>query len=126
MLKVIHMKATAEKKENRPPAEGNMSRIGEKGSASLLSKRAMDILQRMGALSSNKLDVKDPEAVKSLKREIDEVLSDSDAPSLMARQEKTVWVSIYPKGDPCELGGIYSLHEALLDCRSYLEGCRTN
>jgi hypothetical protein len=108
-----------EKRENKP---ADAKPVLRKDGAKLIIARAKDLLERMREHSRHKFGPKDGKQLAQLKTEIDEVLSDSDSPALTTRQEKPVWVAILPTvKDPCETGELYTLSEALLDCKRYLD-----
>lgn len=109
--------------EKREPGPGKgRPRIKNEG-AKLIVMRAKDILQRMEAHARDKFGKKDRMELLRLEGEISEALMDSDSRSLDKREETPLWTSIMSKkGDPCEMGDIYTLREALDDCLLYVRG----
>jgi hypothetical protein len=72
--------------------------------------------------SRTKFGSKDEKQLAQLRVEINEILSDSDSPALNEKQKDPVWIAILPENkDPCEVGEIFTLTGALLDCKKYLE-----
>ncbi len=108
--------------EKREPKAGNGKPVLKDSGVKLIVLRAKDILDRMREHSRTKFGSKDSKQLAQLRIEINEILCDSDSPALTQRQKQPVWVAILPeKRDPCELEEKFTLFDALLDCKKYLD-----
>jgi hypothetical protein len=84
----------------------------------LLIERAQELVEKAHPHVSRK--IQSLTALEGLKKEIDDLLKDSEAPVL--KDSSVAWISSYdsPKAD--DKSTQRNLYNALVDCRNYLDG----